>query len=131
MTESKLQYLARSLTERITTAEGTERETLITVLADVRWLMGQDVTVPENDPVYWFDGKGRFCARAQSKEEIESDMILMAIADGVSLDAVCRKNPDLGDWIRDWNAFQEMKLKYMEACMRVQELEEQIKEVSK
>ena len=67
MKESKLQYLGRTLAERVLIATGEERRTLCSVLADVMWVMGQDVELPENDPVHWFDPLGRFCTRAQSR----------------------------------------------------------------
>lgn len=126
MKESKLQYLGRTLAERVLITEGTERKTLISVLADVVWLMGKDVTLPESDPVYWFDPAGRFCTRAQTKEEIEDSMILMAIAEGVHICDICEKDPGVMDRHRDWEFFQQMKCAYMEALMRVQELEESL-----
>ena len=131
MKESKLQYLGRTLAERVLIATGEERKTLCSVLADVMWVMGQDVELPENDPVHWFDQKGRFCTRAQSREEIDDAMVLMAIADGISIDLICRENPRLVERVQEWGAYQEMKCCYMEALMRIKELEEKLKEVEK
>lgn len=129
MEDAKLEQLSRRLIRRILVAEGQAHRVLKAVLNDVRKLMGRDVEIdPKEDPVFWFDRKGRFCTRAQTKEEIQDSMIIMGIADGVDLIAALKEDPQCFDRARDWTAFQEMKCKYLEALMRIRALEEELKE---
>lgn len=129
MEDLKLEGLARNLSKRILQSRGVERSTLIEVLSEVTWLIGRNVEIdPNHDPVFWFDKKGRFCTRAQTPEEIQDSMILMAIAEGISLEQVCKEDANWEDRMKKWNAFQEMKCKYLESLMRIKELEEELKE---
>lgn len=128
--ESKLQLLAGTLASQALKAKGERREVYIEVMRWVTWLMGENVPLPrEEDPVFWFDKRGRFCTRAMSKEEIEDSMWLMGIVEGVPLDVVCRMDSEFFDRADKWSVFQEMKCKYLEGLMRIQELEEELQAV--
>lgn len=128
--ESKLQLLAGSLASQALKAKGERREVYIEVMRWVAWLMGENVPLPrEEDPVFWFDKKGRFCTRAKTREEIEDSMVLMAIAEGVPIDVICQDDSEFFDRAAKWDAFQEMKCKYLEGLMRIQELEEELQAV--
>lgn len=129
MEERKLEWLARTLAYRILKARGVERSVLVEVLAKVTQLIGQDVEIDQNkDPLFWFDRKGRFCTRAKTPEEIEDSMILMGIAEGISLDMICEADALWEERLNKWNAFQEMKCKHLESLMRIRELEEELKQ---
>lgn len=132
MEESKLQLLARSLAEKILMAREPDRGALIEVLTEVTWMIGRNLSKEqEPDPVFWFDKKGRFCTRAKTREEIEDSMVLMAIAEGVSIDVICQDDSEFFDRAAKWDAFQEMKCKYLEGLMRIQELEEELQAVKR
>lgn len=129
MEERKLELMARKLAYRILKSRGVERSVLVEMLAEVTWLIGRDVEIDQDkDPVFWFDKKGRFCTRAKTPEEIQDSMILMAIAEGVSLDMICQEDAQWEERLNMWDAFQEMKCKYLEALMRIQELEDELKQ---
>ena len=128
--EDKLQLLARILAEKVLESKGTERAVLCEVLAEVTWMIGRDQPEDQNpDPVFWFDKKGRFCTRAMTCEEIEDSMVLMAIAEGVPIDVICQEDTEFFDRAEKWDAFQEMKCKYLEGLMRIKELEEELQAV--
>lgn len=125
MEERKLELIARKLAYRILDAKGEVRSVLVELLTEVTWLIGRDEDIDQDkDPVFWFDRKGRFCTRAKTPEEMQDSMILMGIAEGVSLDIICQEADQWEARMRKWDAFQEMKCKYLEALMRIQVLEE-------
>ena len=130
MTENKLQLIARTLGGWILTSKGEEKGILAEVLAMVTAVMssGEEIQT-DNDPIFWFDPKGRFCTRAQSPVEINDSMALMAIAEGVPIDMVCRENDDFFEKAAKWDIFQEMKCGYLEGRMRIKELEKELMEL--
>lgn len=129
MEDRKLELVARKLACRILQTKGVVRSTLAEVLTEVTWLIGRNVDVdPNEDPVFWFDQKGRFCTRAKTPDEIRDSMILMGIAEGVTLDIICQEDAQWDERLKKWDAFEEMKCKYLECLMRIQELEEELKE---
>ena len=128
MEEKKLELIARKLAHKILQTNGEVRRTLVDVLAEVTWLIGRDVEIDRNqDPIFWFDRKGRFCTRAKTPEEIQDSMILMGVAEGISLDVICQEDSERADRLKKWDAFQEMKCKYLEGLMRIQEMEEELR----
>ena len=127
MTENKLQLIARTLGGWILASKGAEKGTLAEVLALVTGVMGRGEELQtDNDPIFWFDPKGRFCTRAQTKQEIADSMALMAIAEGVPVDVICQEEADFFERAAKWEAFQEMKCRYLEGLMRIQELEREV-----
>ena len=125
MEERKLELIARKLAYRILEAKGVVKSVLVELLSEVTWLIGRDVEIdPNNDPIFWFDRKGRFCTRAKTPQEIQDSMILMGIAEGVSLDIICQEDAQWEERMHKWDALQELKCKYLEALMRIEELEE-------
>ena len=130
MTENKLQLIARTLGGWILASKGAEKGILAEVLALVTEVMGRGQEIPaDKDPVYWFDPLGRFCTRAQTKREIEDSMMLMAIAEGIFMDDIRQDDPEWEGRMKAWDAFQEMKCRYLEGLMRIKELEEALQEV--
>lgn len=128
--ERKLELVARKLANRILQTKGIVRSTLVEVLAEVTWIIGRDVEIdPGKDPVFWFDKKGRFCTRAKTPEEIKDSMILMGIAEGVTMDIICQEDAQWEERLKKWDAFEEMKCKYLESLMRIQELEEDLRKL--
>ena len=127
MIENKLQQIARALGGWVIVSKGEERGAFAQALALVTQAMGEGREIAnEEDPIFWFDKKGRLCTRAQTPKEIEDSMVLMAIAEGVSWDEVCQQAEEWEANMEKWNAFQEMKCKYMESLMRIQELEKEL-----
>lgn len=129
MTENKLQLIARTLGGWILASKGAEKGTLAEVLVMVTEIMRKGEDLQTDDPVFWFDHKGRFCTRAQTKQEIADSMAIMAIADGVPIDVICREEADFFERAAKWEAFQEMKCRYLEGLMRINELEKELQEV--
>lgn len=130
MEDRKLELVARKLAHRILQTKGVVRSTLAEVLAEVTWLIGRDVDIDQDrDPVFWFDKKGRFCTRAKTPDEIRDSMILMGIAEGVTLDIICQEDAQWEERLKKWDAFEEMKCKYLESLMRIQELEEDLRKL--
>ena len=127
--ERKLELVARKLANRILQTKGIVRSTLVEVPAEVTWIIGRDQPKDqEPDPIFWFDKKGRFCTRAKTPEEIKDSMILMGIAEGVTMDIICQEDAQWEERLKKWDAFEEMKCKYLESLMRIKELEEELKE---
>lgn len=130
MTENKLQLIARTLGGWILASKGAEKGTLAEVLALVTGVMGRGEELQtDSDPIFWFDPKGRFCTRAQTKQEIEDSMALMAIAEGVPIDVICQEEEEFFERAAKWEAFQEMKCRYLEGLMRIKELEKELQGV--
>lgn len=126
MTENKLQRIARTLGGWILASKGEEKEAFAQVLVLVTQAMGGgDECTTGEDPIFWFDDKGRFCTRARTKEELENSMILMDIAEGLCSDESWESEESWENYGYQWNAFREINCKYKAAISKIGELEKE------